>query len=145
MTDQNTNTPGTVVIGTTIRKDEAANIIGTGVHTGLRKGTEEPSAHRLWEVISRADDKSWAEAAEYAFWGLRVMGYEIVKVTGPKPTEPLRILEGYKTQYKDLQHQLASPPPGWFTFGTHIDQPDVMLEFWGDEGGIPIWERPANV
>ncbi|MBF4459504.1 hypothetical protein [Pseudoclavibacter sp. VKM Ac-2867] len=42
---------------------------------------------------------------------------------------------------------LASPPPGWSTFGTHIDQPDVELEFWGAEtslDGLPIWERPRT-
>lgn len=39
--------------------------------------------------------------------------------------------------------ELATPPAGWFTFGTHVDRP-VTLEFWGhDESGLPIWERPA--
>ena len=50
-------------------------------------------------------------------------------------------LSGYRVEYERLQRQLASPPPGWFVFGTHIDAPDVALEFWGDEGGVPIWER----
>ena len=45
---------------------------------------------------------------------------------------------------RTLQRQLASPPPGWHTFGTHIGQPEIALEFWGDDGaGFPIWERPA--
>ena len=36
------------------------------------------------------------------------------------------------------------PPPGWFAFGTHIDTPGP-LDFWGaDDGGMPIWERPAQ-
>lgn len=36
------------------------------------------------------------------------------------------------------------PPPGWFSFGTHIDEPGP-LEFSAetDEGGMPLWERPA--
>jgi hypothetical protein len=35
------------------------------------------------------------------------------------------------------------PPEGWFTFGTHIDQP-IRLEFSTETGedGIPLWERP---
>ena len=37
----------------------------------------------------------------------------------------------------------TDPPAGWFTVGTHVGSP-TPLEFWGaDEGGVPIWERPA--
>ena len=54
-------------------------------------------------------------------------------------------LIGYRTEYRLLQRQLATPPEGWFPFGTHIDRPDVpRLEFWGDHGGIPLWERPTS-
>lgn len=37
----------------------------------------------------------------------------------------------------------VEPPEGWFTFGTHVDQP-VKLEFSEDtsEDGLPLWERP---
>jgi len=42
----------------------------------------------------------------------------------------------------ELRISLATPPPGWFTFGTHAGQ-DLPMEFWGnDQGGTPIWERP---
>lgn len=53
-------------------------------------------------------------------------------------------LVGYKEEYQRLKAQLATPPAGWYMFGTHVDVPDVRLEFWGDEGGVPIWERPAD-
>lgn len=56
----------------------------------------------------------------------------------------LRILIGYRTEYELLQRELATPPAGWFNFGHHIDQPGIQLEFWGDQGGIPLWERPAG-
>lgn len=37
------------------------------------------------------------------------------------------------------------PPSGWFMFGTHVDQPNVQLEFWGEgEDNLPIWERPVE-
>lgn len=54
----------------------------------------------------------------------------------------------WESAYKDLVRQLADPPDGWSTFGTHIDPAtgkalDVELEFWGDDGGVPIWERPV--
>lgn len=55
----------------------------------------------------------------------------------------LHQLIGYRTEYLALQRQLASPPAGWFPFGHHIDIPDP-LEFWGDQGGIPLWERPTS-
>lgn len=37
------------------------------------------------------------------------------------------------------------PPAGWETFGSHVDRPDVELEFStrvGPEDGLPLWERP---
>lgn len=33
---------------------------------------------------------------------------------------------------------------GWLPFGSHVDQPDIPLEFEGDDGGVPLWERPAG-
>lgn len=43
------------------------------------------------------------------------------------------------------EHGWFRPPPiGWFSFGTHVDQP-VQLEFSEETGedGLPLWERPA--
>lgn len=51
--------------------------------------------------------------------------------------------ERLTAEYHRLYRELASPPPGWFTFGSHVGQ-TVRLEFWGDDGGMPIWERPAE-
>lgn len=36
------------------------------------------------------------------------------------------------------------PPPGWSTFGTHVDSPFVMI-FSEETGpdGLPLWEQPA--
>ena len=48
---------------------------------------------------------------------------------------------GYRHEYRRLQ---AQPAPGWFVFGSHIDEPDILLEFWGDDAGTPIWERPIQ-
>lgn len=38
------------------------------------------------------------------------------------------------------------PPPGWYTFGTHI-WVDVPLEFSAEvdeEDLLPLWERPVT-
>ena len=42
-----------------------------------------------------------------------------------------------------LHAQFASPPAGWSTLGTqgHAETP---MEFWGDDAGLPIWERPKS-
>lgn len=57
----------------------------------------------------------------------------------------IRRLIGYRTEYEALQRQVANPPAGWFTFGHHVDDPeDRQLEFWGDQHGIPLWERPKS-
>lgn len=52
-----------------------------------------------------------------------------------------------RAEYDYLIRMLSSPPPGWYVLGTHIDPDtgkalDVELEFWGDDGGVPFWERP---
>lgn len=50
--------------------------------------------------------------------------------------------DAYKHDSEHLRQQLASPPPGWSTFGSHVDS-DVPLQFWGESpAGDPIWERP---
>ena len=55
----------------------------------------------------------------------------------------IRHLIGYRTEYDALRRELATPPAGWFPFGHHVTKPDVgTLEFWGNEAGLPIWERP---
>jgi hypothetical protein len=57
--------------------DELASNIAVGVHTGLRKGTEEMSAMTIWHAISNSEDSAWSDAAKYCVWGLRQMGYKI--------------------------------------------------------------------
>lgn len=58
-------------------------------------------------------------------------------------------LEAQVEEYDYLLEQLASPPPGWYTLGTHVNLEtgealDVELEFWGDDGGVPFWEHCGN-
>lgn len=58
---------------------EAAEQIAVGIHTGLRKGSDAPSSGPLWQAIFQSDDSAWADAADYCVYGLKAMGYKIVK------------------------------------------------------------------
>lgn len=72
---------------------------------------------------------------------------EQLLATFPEDSEQARTIRhliGYRTEYDALRRELATPPAGWFPFGHHVTQPNVgELEFWGDEAGLPIWERPV--
>lgn len=50
----------------------------------------------------------------------------------------------YAAEADRLRSLLANPAPGWFTLGTHADQPGVQLEFWGQDDDLPVWERPVD-
>lgn len=60
-----------------IEDGEAADLIGEGIHTGLRKGTEADSAGDLWNLISKTDDGAWTDALAYLIDGLKYMGYQL--------------------------------------------------------------------
>ncbi len=62
-----------------VPEEELADLIGEGVHTGLRKGSEAPSSHSLWEAISDSNDSAWGDAAAYCADCLRAMGYKVTK------------------------------------------------------------------
>lgn len=69
--------------GTKISDEDALSLLGEGIHTGLRKGSEAPSSGPLWRAISESDDGAWADALRYCLWGLGEMGYAIIKVEAP--------------------------------------------------------------
>lgn len=80
MADQNRKPAGRQVSGETVSDEEFKSMLGEGVHTGLRKGTDAPSAPTLHSAIANSDDGAWGDALGYAVGGLRYMGYELVKV-----------------------------------------------------------------
>lgn len=95
---------------------------------------------------SREYDKAEAEAfrrgAAFASNLLSFGSGQYAESETPTETHPMW-REGYKAGREHLQRALSSPPEGWFTYGTHVDKDDVVLDFWGeDEDGLPLWERP---
>lgn len=42
------------------------DLIGEGVHAGLRKGTDAPSARNIYDAISSSEDAAWGEACSWA-------------------------------------------------------------------------------
>ena len=83
MSDQNKKPAGREVTGKTVSDEEFKNMLGEGVHTGLRRGTNANSAMGLHTAIAHSTDGAWGDALGYAVWGLRYMGYELVKVEDP--------------------------------------------------------------
>lgn len=63
-----------------IPDDEARSVIGEGLHTGLRKGTDAPESVALWDAI-RKSDRAWTEALGFMIWGLDYMGLKVCKKT----------------------------------------------------------------
>lgn len=59
--------------------DEFAEHIAIGMHTGLRKGSAAPSSGPLWRAISESSDSAWSDAAAFAVYGIKAMGYRLVK------------------------------------------------------------------
>ncbi|QNJ56034.1 hypothetical protein SEA_RASPUTIA_144 [Microbacterium phage Rasputia] len=80
MADLSRKPAGRQVNGKTVSDEEFKSMLGEGVHTGLRKGSGAPSAPALHTAIAQSDDGAWGDALGYAVWGLRFMGYELVKV-----------------------------------------------------------------
>jgi hypothetical protein len=62
-----------------VSDEEAIGNISLGVHTGLRKGTEDPAD--LWGAISRDESSAWHDAVVYCVDGLASMGYKLCKET----------------------------------------------------------------
>lgn len=59
--------------------ETATSLIGEGVHTGLRKGSEAPSSATLWRAISDSDDGAWDDALSFMVEGLASVGYVLCK------------------------------------------------------------------
>jgi len=117
------------------------NEIGPWLEQQLRV-TQHPEVTRL-EVI---DSRGRVYGGRYASGGVEVHIQDdgrTVKVFAGVGTGEQH--DPYRGPYERLQRTLASPPPGWFTLGTHAGQ-DTPLEFWGQgDDGLPLWERPAPV
>lgn len=54
-------------------------------------------------------------------------------------------LAGHEAATRTREWSSIDPPPGWFTFGTHVEH-DGPLEFSEAVGDdlMPLWERPAT-
>ena len=61
--------------------DEWASMIGEGIHTGFRKGTEHPRSHEYWTLIKEMPNELWNEVLDYCVSGLVYMKVIEVKET----------------------------------------------------------------
>jgi hypothetical protein len=63
---------------TKIPDEDAVSILGEGLHTGLRKGTDAPEAMALHRAIGDSD-RAWSDALHYLVWGLDQMGLAVCR------------------------------------------------------------------
>lgn len=63
---------------TPLPPSECASVIGEGLHTGLRKGSDEPQAPDLWRAIHDAG-QAWSDALDYLVYGLDYMGLALCR------------------------------------------------------------------
>jgi len=63
----------------TVEDAEWEEQIAIGVHTGLRKGSDAPSSGPLWRAIGESDDGAWGDAVRFCVYGMKSMGYKLVK------------------------------------------------------------------
>jgi hypothetical protein len=68
-------------------QEDWAGVIGEGLHTGLRKGTDAPEAHDLWKAV-RDSGRAWSEALEFLVWGLESMGLALCRKADDDPASP---------------------------------------------------------
>lgn len=61
-----------------VTREDFCDLLGEGIHTGLRKGTDAPDAHALWKAIADSETGAWQDAIEYAVEGLIETGFTLV-------------------------------------------------------------------
>lgn len=71
---------------TPLSTDDAVSILGEGLHTGLRKGTDAADADFLWKAISDSNTSAWSDALRFLVRGLDQMDMALVTVT-PEPSK----------------------------------------------------------
>lgn len=54
-------------------KDWWAGVLGEGIHTAFRKGTDHPESHKYWEMIRDMPNELWGEVLAYVVWSLGYM------------------------------------------------------------------------
>lgn len=45
-------------------------VMGETVHAAFRKGSEHPSAHKVWKAIQSMPRKEWGNVVEWISWAL---------------------------------------------------------------------------
>ena len=77
-----------------IGHSELRSHIGEGVHTGLRKGGDAPSAPDLWKAIGDSEDSAWSDAVDFCVYGLREMYPNGFEFDPDKPdTDPQHVMD----------------------------------------------------
>ncbi len=55
-----------------LTSEEALSLIGEGIHTGLRKGSDAPESGPLWKAINESGT-AWSDALTFLVEGFELM------------------------------------------------------------------------
>lgn len=61
-----------------LTREDWASVLGEGIHTGFRKGSEHPRSSHYWNVINDMPDELWNDVLSYLVWSLDYM--QLIKV-----------------------------------------------------------------
>jgi hypothetical protein len=57
-----------------ISEEDWCSILGEGIHTGFRKGTDHPRAHDYWKLIAEMPGELWGDVLAWTVECLQDMG-----------------------------------------------------------------------
>lgn len=53
-----------------LSEKEVREMLGEAIHTGFRKASDHPSAHKIWKLIREMPNEEWSGIADWIAWSL---------------------------------------------------------------------------
>lgn len=50
-------------------REDFLSMLGEGIHTAFRKGTDCKQAHQIWALIDEMESEDWMAVLEFVTWG----------------------------------------------------------------------------
>lgn len=56
-----------------LTENEWKSVLGEGIHTAFRKGSDHPRSSEYWNLINSMPNELWNDVLGYVVWGLESM------------------------------------------------------------------------